>query len=141
MKTNFLHNSLLTLTIISNNIFGICNQSNQTSRDPEVLKTIQGSWVLFQNPKQNLKIKMDTVDHYFNGILENRSLIRISNSVISKIFEEDTIKGSKEQFFFEELNVNSKEVEFQYSIISYSKNKFVLSPLHSGQLLTYDRKK
>ena len=140
MNVNIIYKFLITYLLLTINIFVTCKPSNPTSKNPEILSTIQGRWVLFQNPKQNLTIKKDTLEHYYSGNLEKKSLIQISNSVISKIFENDTIKGGKDQFFFEELNLTTKEIEFQYTIISYSKYKFVLSPLHSGEILTYNRK-
>ncbi len=143
MKSNFYFSQAVVIFTICGTLVtcGSTNQSQSNIVNPGILELSQGRWVLTQNRQQELLIKKDTICYFYSGRLEGKYIIRISSTVISKTFKNDTIKGKDRQYFIEELNVISKEVESQYSIISYDKKKFVISPLHKGELLTYIRRK
>ena len=134
---NFFGSVFLLVSLSTSNG---CNTLRQNNGNSEILKTIQGRWILYQNNKEELLVKKDTLFRYFDNKLNGKYIIKISSEIISKIFENDTIKGNDKQWFFEEVNPNTGEIENQYAIISVEKNKFVMSPIHRSDLLTYDRK-
>lgn len=118
-----------------------CNSGMKTQNSSLSLAELQGVWILYQDKNQKISISKDTVSHFYKRNIENKYILKLSKWVVSQTFNLDTIKATGDGFFIEEVNLYSKEVEQQYSVISYEKNKLVLSPLHSSQLLTYNRKK
>ena len=119
--------------------FGFYNFSSERKNEKKILDCMQGRWSLYQNAKQEILVKADSIFYFNEGIEKSKFILRIKKSVVSNIFERDTIMAVKGSFFLEELNLLSQEVEFQYLIISYDRHKFVLSPLHSNELLTYKK--
>src|SRR5258706_16439451 len=100
MKSNPFFFNIVVIFFIYNNL-ATCNFTNQPQRNAEVLELMQGRWVLLQNKEQELLIKKDTVNYLYSGRLEGKYILRISSIVVSKTFENDTIKGKNGQLFIE----------------------------------------
>jgi len=129
--------------VISLSILFACTSSLNTisQKKNNIVSLLQGKWILSQNSKLELIIKSDTIYHYYEGVFEKKVLFKVSDAIVSKVLNEgDVLKDSTGQYFLEEIDGVSGEVQSQYSIISYDKNTFVLSPIYSNELLTYNRK-
>ena len=119
---------------------GSFRTTNQESIE-NILDLLQGEWVLLQNSKIELVISNDTIFTSYKGYGVDTILFRVSNEIISDTWlKGEVLKGDEGEYFLEKIDMSSGDIEFQYSIISYEKNAFVLNSIDDARLLSYERK-